>query len=61
MEIVVDTNNEAERQNKDFKHKYLKQSKDYPPNGMWTVLTKHFYQISTEGLDNSKFYQSLDQ
>ena len=28
MEIVVDTNNGVERQNKDFKYKYLKQFKD---------------------------------
>ena len=28
MEIVVDTNNGVERQNKDFKYEYLKQFKD---------------------------------
>ena len=28
MEVVVDTNNGVERQNKDFKYEYLKQLKD---------------------------------
>ena len=38
MEIVVDTNNGVERQNKDFKYEYLKQFKDNTLSGMLTVM-----------------------
>ena len=42
MEIVVDTNNGVERQNKDFKYEYLKQFKDNTLSGMLTVLIEQF-------------------
>ena len=42
MEIVVDTNNGVERQNKDFKYEYLKQFKDNTLSGMLTVLIERF-------------------
>ena len=42
MEIVVDTNNEGERQNKDFKYEHLKQFKDNTLTGMLTVLIEQF-------------------
>ena len=42
MEIVVDTNNGVERQNKDFKYEYLKQFKDNTLSGILTVLTEQF-------------------
>ena len=42
MEIVFDTNNGVERQNKDFKYEYLKQFKDNTLRGMLTVLTEQF-------------------
>ena len=42
MEIVVDTNNGVERQNKDFKYEYLKQFKDNTLSGMVTVLIEQF-------------------
>ena len=42
MEIVVDTNNEVERQNKDFKYKYSKQLEDNTLSGMFTVLIEQF-------------------
>ena len=42
MEIVVDTNNGVERQNKDFKYKYLRQFKDNTLSGMLTVLIELF-------------------
>ena len=35
MEIVVDTNNGVERQNKDFKYECLRQFKDNALSGMW--------------------------
>ena len=38
MEIVVDTNDGVERQNKDFKYEYLKQFKDNTLSGMLTVM-----------------------
>ena len=42
MEIVFDTNNGVERQNKDFKYEYLKQFKDNTLSGMLTVLIEQF-------------------
>ena len=42
MEIVVDTNNEVERQNKNFKYEYSKQLKDNTLSGMFTVLIEQF-------------------
>ena len=42
MEIVVDTNNGVERQNKDFKYEYLKQFKDNTLSGMLTVMIEQF-------------------
>ena len=42
MEIVVDTNNGVERQNKDFKYECLKQFKDNTLSGMLTVLIEQF-------------------
>ena len=42
MEIVVDTNNGVERQNKDFKYEYLRQFKDNTLSGMLTVLIEQF-------------------
>ena len=42
MEIVVDTNNGVERQNKDFKYEYLKQFKDNTLSGILTVLIEQF-------------------
>ena len=42
MEIVVDTNNGVERQNKDFKYEYLKQFKDNTLSGMLTVPIEQF-------------------
>ena len=42
MEVVVDTNNEAQRQNKDFKYEYSKQLKDNTLSGMFTVLIEQF-------------------
>ena len=42
MEIVFDTNNGVERQNKDFKYEYLKQFKDNTLLGMLTVLIEQF-------------------
>ena len=42
MEIVVDTNNGVERQNKDFKYEYLRQFKDNMLSGMLTVLIEQF-------------------
>ena len=42
MEVVVDTNNGVERQNKDFKYEYLKQFKDNTLSGMLTVLIEQF-------------------
>ena len=42
MEIDVDTNNGVERQNKDFKHEYLRQFKDNMLSGMLTVLIERF-------------------
>ena len=42
MEVVVDTNNGVERQNKDFKYEYLKQFKDNTLSGILTVLIEQF-------------------
>ena len=42
MDIVVRTNNGVERQNKDFKHEYLRDYKDNSLSGMITVLVEHF-------------------
>ena len=42
MEVVVDTNNGVERQNKDLKYEYLKQFKDNTLSGMLTVLIEQF-------------------
>ena len=42
MEIIVNTNNGDERQNKDLKHEYLKQYKDNSLSGMITVLIEQF-------------------
>ena len=42
MEVVVDTNNGVERQNKDLKCEYLKQFKDNTLSGMLTVLIEQF-------------------
>ena len=42
MEIVVDTNNGVERQNKDFKYECLKQFKGNTLSGMLTVLIEQF-------------------
>ena len=42
MEIVFDTNNGVERQNKDFKYEYLKQFKDNTLSDMLTVLIEQF-------------------
>ena len=42
MEIVFDTNNGVERQNKDFKYEYLKQFKDNTLSGILTVLIEQF-------------------
>ena len=42
MEIVFDTNNGVERQNKDFKYEYLKKFKDNTLRGMLTVLIEQF-------------------
>ena len=42
MEIVVGTNNEVDRQNKDFKYEYSKQLKDNTLSGMFTVLIEQF-------------------
>ena len=42
MEIVVDTNNGVEHQNKDFENEYLKQFKDNSLSGMLTVLIEQF-------------------
>ena len=42
MEIVVDTNNGVERQNKDFKYECLRQFKDNTLSGMLTVLIEQF-------------------
>ena len=42
MEIVADTNNGVERQNKDFKYEYLKQFKDNTLSGMLTVMIEQF-------------------
>ena len=42
MEIVVDTNNGVERQNKEFKYEYLKQFKDNTLSGMLTVMIEQF-------------------
>ena len=42
MEIVFDTNNGVERQNKDFKYEYLRQFKDNTLSGMLTVLIEQF-------------------
>ena len=42
MEIVVNTNNGVERQNKDFKNEYLKDFKDKSLSGMVTVLVERF-------------------
>ena len=40
MAIVVNTNNGAERQNKDLKHEYLKRFKDSSLSDMITVLVE---------------------
>ena len=42
MEIVFDTNNGVERQNKDFKYEYLRQFKDNMLSGMLMVLIEQF-------------------
>ena len=42
MEIIVNTNNGVERQNKDLKREYLKQYKDNSLSGMITVLIEQF-------------------
>ena len=42
MEIVVNTNNGVERQNKDLKHEYLKDYRDNSLSGMITVLVERF-------------------
>ena len=42
MEVVVDTNNGVERQNKDFKYEYFRQFKDNTLSGMLTVLIEQF-------------------
>ena len=42
MEIIGNTNNGVERQNKDLKHEYLKKYKDNSLSGMITVLIEQF-------------------
>ena len=42
MEIVVDPNNRVERQNKEFKYEYLKQSKNNTLSGMLTAPIEQF-------------------
>ena len=42
MEIVVDTNNKVERQNKGFKYEYLKQFKGNTLSSVLTVLIGQF-------------------
>ena len=42
MEIVANTNNGVERQNKDLKHEYFKHYKENSLSGVITVLTEQF-------------------
>ena len=42
IEIVVDTNNGVERQNKDLKYECLKQFKDNTLSSMLTILIEQF-------------------
>ena len=42
MEIIANTNNGVERQNKDLKYEYLKRYKDNSLSGMITVLIEQF-------------------
>ena len=42
MEIIVNTDNGVERQNKDLKQEYIKQYKNNSLNGMTTVLIEQF-------------------
>ena len=42
LEIVVNTNNEVERKNREFKYDFLKQYKDNTLSAMVTVLVEQF-------------------
>ena len=44
-EVSVNTNNDVERKNKDFKHEFLKPYKDNSLSGMITVLIEQFLPV----------------
>lgn len=43
--IIVNRNNDVERQNKDLKHEYLKQYEDNKLKKMMTIMTEQFLPI----------------
>ena len=61
MNIIVNRNNDVERQKRDKKNEYLKQYKDNKLGKMMTILTEQFLPILIQKVIHSILYSFLEE